>query len=35
VKEIDPVKQELRVAVTIFGRETPVTVRVSEVEKIQ
>jgi len=35
VKEIDPVKQELRVAVTIFGRETPVTVKVSEVEKIQ
>jgi len=35
VKEIDPEKQELRVAVTIFGRETPVTVKTSEVEKIQ
>lgn len=35
VREIDPEKQELRVAVTIFGRETPVTVKVSEVERIE
>ncbi|HBJ80640.1 MAG: transcription termination/antitermination protein NusG [Pseudothermotoga sp.] len=35
VKEIDAEKQELRVAVTIFGRETPVTVKISEVERIQ
>ncbi|MGJ8453777.1 transcription termination/antitermination protein NusG [Pseudothermotoga sp. U03pept] len=35
VREIDPEKQELRVAVTIFGRETPVTVKTSEVERIE
>ncbi len=34
VREIDAEKQELKVTVTIFGRETPVVVRTSEVEKI-
>ncbi len=34
VKEIDEEKQELKVMVTIFGRETPVNVHVSEVEKL-
>ena len=35
VKEIDPERQMLRVAVTILGRETPVELHVSEVEKIE
>lgn len=34
VKEIDEEKQELKVNVTIFGRETPVTVHLTEVEKL-
>jgi len=34
VKDVDEEKQELKVNITIFGRETPVTVHVSEVEKI-
>jgi len=34
VKEINPEHNELKVAVTIFGRETPVTVHTTEVEKI-
>ncbi|MBO8162038.1 MAG: transcription termination/antitermination factor NusG [Thermosipho sp. (in: Bacteria)] len=34
VKEINPEHSELKVAVTIFGRETPVTVHTTEVEKI-
>ena len=35
VKEIDPERQMLRVAVTILGRETPVELHISEVEKIE
>nr|2LQ8_A Chain A, Transcription antitermination protein nusG [Thermotoga maritima] len=35
IKEIDPERQELKVNVTIFGRETPVVLHVSEVEKIE
>ncbi|ANQ53597.1 antitermination protein NusG [Thermosipho affectus] len=34
VKEINPEHNELKVTVTIFGRETPVTVHTSEVEKV-
>ncbi len=34
LKEIKPDKKEITVAVTIFGRETPVVLSVSEVEKI-
>ncbi|QTA38370.1 transcription termination/antitermination factor NusG [Thermosipho ferrireducens] len=34
VKEINPEHSELKVMVTIFGRETPVTVHTSEVERI-
>jgi len=34
VREIDEEKQELKVNVTIFGRETPVSVNLSEVEKV-
>ncbi|SHH56270.1 transcription termination/antitermination protein NusG [Thermosipho atlanticus] len=34
VKEINPEHNELKVTVTIFGRETPVTVHTTEVEKI-
>jgi transcriptional antiterminator NusG len=34
VKEINPEHNELKVSVTIFGRETPVTVHTSEVEKV-
>jgi transcriptional antiterminator NusG len=35
VKEIDPERQILKVAVTILGRETPVELHISEVEKIE
>ena len=35
VQEVKPEKKELVVAVTIFGRETPVVLHVSEVEKIE
>ena len=35
VQEVKPEKKELTVTVTIFGRETPVVLHVSEVEKIQ
>ncbi len=35
VKEIDPERQMLKVAVTILGRETPVELHISEVEKIE
>ncbi|KAF2960041.1 transcription termination/antitermination protein NusG [Thermotoga sp. 38H-to] len=35
IKEIDPERQELKVNVTIFGRETPVVLHISEVEKIE
>ncbi len=35
VQEVKPEKKELTVTVTIFGRETPVLLHVSEVEKIQ
>ncbi len=35
VQEVKPEKKELTVTVTIFGRETPVSLHVSEVEKIQ
>lgn len=34
VKEVDEERQELKVNVTIFGRETPVTVNLTEVEKL-
>lgn len=34
VKEVDEERQELKVNVTIFGRETPVSVHLSEVEKV-
>ena len=34
VREIDEERQELKVNVTIFGRETPVSVHLSEVEKV-
>lgn len=34
ISEINPEKQELKVMVSIFGRETPVVLHVSEVEKI-
>ena len=35
VQEIKPERKEITVAVTIFGRETPVILQVSEVEKVQ
>lgn len=35
VQEVKPERKELVVAVTIFGRETPVVLHVSEVEKIE
>ncbi len=35
VQEVRPEKKELIVTVTIFGRETPVALHVSEVEKIE
>ncbi len=35
VREIDPERQMLRVAVTILGRETPVELHISEVEKLE
>ncbi len=34
INEINPEKHELKVMVNIFGRETPVVVHVSEVEKV-
>jgi len=34
INEINPEKQELKVMVNIFGRETPVVVHISEVEKV-
>jgi transcriptional antiterminator NusG len=34
VTEIDPERQEIKVVVSIFGRETPVVLKLSEVEKI-
>ncbi len=34
VREIDEERQELKLNVTIFGRETPVSVHLSEVEKV-
>lgn len=34
ITELDPERQELRVVVSIFGRETPVILSLSEVEKI-
>jgi len=35
VKELDPQRQMLKVAVTLLGRETPVELHISEVEKIE
>lgn len=35
ISEINPEKQELKVMVSIFGRETPVILHISEVEKIE
>ena len=35
VKEIDPARQILKVTVTLLGRETPVELHISEVEKIE
>ncbi len=35
VKEIDPARQMLKVTVTLLGRETPVELHISEVEKIE
>jgi len=35
ISEINPEKQELKVMVSIFGRETPVILHVSEIEKIE
>lgn len=34
ITSIDPEKQEVKVVVSIFGRETPVILRLSEIEKI-
>ncbi|MCD6449843.1 MAG: transcription termination/antitermination factor NusG [Thermotogaceae bacterium] len=35
VKEVDPQRQMLKVAVALLGRETPVELHISEVEKIE
>jgi transcriptional antiterminator NusG len=34
VKEVKPDKKEITVSVVIFGRETPVVLSVSEIEKL-
>ncbi len=35
VREVDPARQMLKVTVTLLGRETPVELHISEVEKIE